>query len=86
MTPRPFLSPGHVRSVSTAAVLVQPLQPCTIPSNKAEEISGTRLGSPLRELGFSLEGSRGPRVFNTAWHDLICTDTNVQSIYVRERS
>lgn len=41
--------------------------------------------SHLREHGYFLEGCRGPRVFNKAWQDLICADTNVQRIYVEEK-
>lgn len=42
------------------------------------------LVSPLRGLGFSLEGRGRPRGFNKQGHGLICADTSVQSICQRE--
>lgn len=87
-TDTPF-SLSQVCKKCNTAVSVQPLQPCTIACNEAAEVSGSQvmkgLVSQLREHGFSLEGSGGPRILNKEWHGLICADTNVQPIYVGEK-
>lgn len=43
------------------------------------------LVSYLSEHGYFLAGCRGPVVFNKAWQDSICADTNVEPIYVEEK-